>query len=70
MDKIKITLKSKHKLFPFIKNQIPAITRKSGQNVMRLVESGLVTQEDITETLFKYYKSRYPYLSNESKQFN
>jgi hypothetical protein len=53
-------------LFNHIKKQIPQITKKTLTSVKSLIRSGVVKQERITEVLFKYYKSRYPNLSDEA----
>jgi RHS repeat-associated protein len=53
-------------LFEYIKTQIPLITKKSIKTVQSLIRRGVVTQKEITDTLFKFYKARYPNLSDEA----
>jgi hypothetical protein len=53
-------------LFNYIKKHIPRIKNKTTTSVQSLIESGIISQEEITGTLFRYYKSRYPNLSDEA----
>jgi len=52
-------------LFEHMKRNIPELTQKTRSQVQQLIRSGRVTQEEITEFLFEFYKSRYPNLSEE-----
>ena len=52
-------------LFEYVKKQIPFIKRKSAELLKSLKKAGRVSQEEITEVLFDFYKSRYPDLSDE-----
>jgi RHS repeat-associated protein len=52
-------------LFLHLKKQIPDITNKSKGFIKSLIQRGVVKQEEITKELFKFYKSRYPNLSDE-----
>ncbi|MFC2155799.1 hypothetical protein ACFLRB_04850 [Acidobacteriota bacterium] len=53
-------------LFAYIKKHIPRIKTKSATLVQSLIESGSITQGEITEVLFRFYKSRYPSLSDDA----
>jgi hypothetical protein len=52
-------------LFEYVKKHIPLIKRKSAELLKSLKKAGMVSQEEITEVLFDFYKSRYPNLSDE-----
>jgi RHS repeat-associated protein len=52
-------------LWEYIKKEIPAITNRSPEAVRSLMKKGIVTEEEITEKLFDFYKKRYPQLTDE-----
>jgi len=48
-----------------MKKSIPALTQKTAAQVQQLIRSNKVTQEQITNALFEFYKARYPNLSED-----
>ena len=49
-----------------MQSAIPGLTERTGANVQRLIAQGTVTQEQITQALFDFYRARYPQLSDEA----
>lgn len=53
-------------LFAHMQRAIPGLTERTAANVQRLISQGRVTQQQIAQALFDFYKARYPHLSDEA----
>ncbi len=52
-------------IYAFVQARVPAIGSRKASQVRALIRRGRVTQDQITDALFDYYKLRYPQLGDD-----